>query len=175
MAYPIRPLALSFLSKNMLPILVLLLMACRIGPERLPDEGWGRVVKLIDGDTYDLLLDNNKSVRVRMQGIDAPERGMPYNKVSKQYLGKLCAGQQVRYMKEDVDRYGRLVAKGYLKDGRNLEAEMIKAGMAWHFTRYSSDRKLQALEDEARAARRGLWADSNPMAPWDYRKMKRGS
>ena len=152
---------------------LIFLHACGSAPAQYQSEGWGRVVSIIDGDTYDLLLENGKSVRIRMHGIDAPERGMPYNKVSKEYLGKLCANARIRYVREDTDRYGRMVAKGYLEDGRNLEQEMVRAGMAWHYTRYSSDKKLASLEKDAREKRRGLWQDSNPVAPWEYRKMKR--
>lgn len=165
----------DFLKNGLYIISLLLLMACRTGPGQVPEEGWGRVVSVIDGDTFDLLLDSKKSIRIRLNGIDAPERGMPYGKVSKQYLGKLCAGGRVRYVQKDIDRYGRMVAKCFLPDGSNIEASMVAAGMAWHYTRYSSDKKLQALEDEARANRRGLWQDPNPIAPWEYRKMKRGN
>lgn len=172
MVYPIRPIAFSFLSKTMLPFLVLLVMACRTGPGQVPDEGWGRVVKVIDGDTIDLLPGNKRTFRIRLSGIDAPERGMPFGKAAKDYLGRLCANQRIRYVKQDVDRYGRMVAKCYLQDGRHIESEMLRAGMAWHFTRYSTDQRLQKLEDEARAGRRGLWQDKYPQAPWDYRKTK---
>lgn len=172
---PIRPFLPFFLRRFLLLIPLIVLLACRTGPSQVPDEGWGRVVKVIDGDTIDLLPDSKKTFRIRLSGVDAPERGMPYGKAAKDYLGRLCANQRVRYVKQDVDRYGRMVAKCYLQDGRHVESEMLRAGLAWHYTRYSSDKKLQALEDEARANRRGLWQDPNPIAPWDYRKMKRGN
>jgi len=131
----------------------------------------GLVVKIVDGDTYDLIR-NGVQTRVRMEGIDAPERGMDYYKVSKDYLGSLCMNKKIRLQVSKKDRYGRLIAKSYLPDGRELGEEMVRAGMAWHFKRYSNDAKLARLEREARSARRGLWSAANPTAPWEYRKRK---
>jgi micrococcal nuclease len=130
------------------------------------------VVKIVDGDTYDIIL-NGIQTRIRMQGIDTPERGMDYYKVAKEYLGKLCLHQKVRVVGTEKDRYGRLLAKSYLPDGREIGEEMIRAGMAWHFTKYSNDPKLARLEREARVARIGLWSIPNPIAPWDFRKKKK--
>lgn len=130
------------------------------------------VVKIVDGDTYDIIL-NGIQTRIRMQGIDTPERGMDYYKVAKEYLGKLCLNKKVRVVGTEKDRYGRLLAKSYLPDGREIGEEMIRAGMAWHFTKYSKDPKLARLEREARAARIGLWSIPNPTAPWDFRKKKK--
>jgi endonuclease YncB( thermonuclease family) len=131
----------------------------------------GKVVKIIDGDTYDLLLKNDSTIRIRMNGIDAPERGMPYSKKATKYLGELCQKQCITIKKTSTDRYNRTLAFSYLKDGRELGKELLKAGLAWHYKEYNSDPELAALEDEARKARRGLWHDENPMAPWEYRRL----
>jgi endonuclease YncB( thermonuclease family) len=131
----------------------------------------GYVVKIVDGDTYDVIR-NGVQTRVRMDGIDAPERGMDYYKVSKDYLGSLCMNKKIRLQISKKDRYGRLIAKTYLPDGREAGQEMVRAGMAWHFKKYSSDATLARLEREARSARRGLWSVSNPTPPWEYRKRK---
>lgn len=133
----------------------------------------GKVIAIIDGDTYDLLTEENQSIRIRMEGIDAPERGMAFYRVSKNFLGELCMGQRVRIVQTDTDQYGRAVAWSYLPDGRELGHEMIKAGLAWHFKKYNSDEDLTKLEIHARAARIGLWRDSNPVAPWKHRKLQR--
>jgi endonuclease YncB( thermonuclease family) len=133
----------------------------------------GRAVKILDGDTYDLLLEDNTTVRIRMDGIDAPEKGMPFSKSSKKYLGELCQGQTIKVPKSTKDRYGRIVGFSYLEDGRELSREMLKAGFAWHYKQYNSDPELAALENEARQARAGLWKDKNPMAPWENRKLHR--
>lgn len=138
------------------------------------EAGMGRVVKIVDGDTYDILIDGIQT-RVRMDGIDAPEKGQAFYQVSKDHLGKLCDGQTVRLESKGKDRYGRTLAKSYLAGGREAGAEMIKAGMAWHYKKYSDDAELARMETEARQARKGLWVDSSPVAPWDFRKMKRGN
>lgn len=133
----------------------------------------GRVVSVLDGDTYDLITADNQRYRIRMEGIDAPERGMPYYKASREHLSKLCAGKKVRARWLKKDRNGRLIAWTYLPDGRELSREMIRTGWAWHFTKYNNDPALAALQTGARQRRAGLWADPRPVAPWDYRKMKR--
>jgi micrococcal nuclease len=130
------------------------------------------VVKIIDGDTYDVLIDGVQT-RIRMEGIDAPERGMDFYKKSKEYLGELCIGQQVKVVGDEKDRYGRLIAKTYLEDGREVGEEMVKAGMAWHFKKYSSDKTLNDLEILAREQRVGLWSMPEPIPPWEHRKQKR--
>jgi endonuclease YncB( thermonuclease family) len=133
----------------------------------------GRAVKILDGDTYDLLLEDNTTVRIRMDGIDAPEKGMPFSKASKKYLGELCQGQTIKVQKSTEDRYGRIVGFSYLEDGRELSHEMLKAGLAWHYKQYNSDPELADLENQARQARIGLWKDKNPMTPWENRKLHR--
>lgn len=127
---------------------------------------YGKVVKIVDGDTYDLLINGSKTLRIRMEGIDAPEKGMPFYRVSKDYLGSLCFQKQVRLEKTSMDkRNNRIVGFTYLGDERELGHEMIKAGLAWHFKKYNSDLDLAELENEAREAKRGLWVDDNPMDP----------
>ncbi len=132
----------------------------------------GTVTGIIDGDTYDLLISENRTIRIRMTGIDAPERGMPYYQVSRRYLGELCFHKTVK-IRTTGDDGNRVLAFTYLEDGRELGNEMVRAGLAWHFKKYSSDKNLAALEMEARIARRGLWKDKDPMPPWIYRKMHR--
>src|SRR5690606_26045669 len=107
-----------------------------------------------------------KTVRVRMAGIDAPEKGMPFYKKSKLYLSDLCFGKQLRLEVLKIDRYGRFIAFSYLDSTLELSHEMIKSGMAWHFKEYNNDQDLADLENQAREARVGLWIDSLPMAPW---------
>jgi endonuclease YncB( thermonuclease family) len=133
----------------------------------------GRVVKILDGDTYDLLLEDNTTIRIRMDGIDAPEKGMPFSKASKRYLGELCLAQTIKVLISEEDQYGRTIGFSYLEDERELSHEMLKAGLAWHYKQYNSDPELAALENEARQAQIGLWKDKNPMAPWTNRKLHR--
>lgn len=133
----------------------------------------GKVIAIIDGDTYDVLLQGNKTVRVRMEGIDAPEKGMPFYQKSKKYLSDLCFGKQIKIKITGVDNHERFLAYSYLKDGKELSQEMIKAGFAWHFKKYNSNIKLSELELEAKTLRKGLWVDENSMSPWENRKLHR--
>jgi len=131
-----------------------------------------KVIAIADGDTFSV-LQNKTVVRIRVEGIDAPEKGMPYYKVSKQYLAKLCFNKNVKIKVVKFDRYGRTVARAVLPNGKDVSAEMIKAGLAWHYKKYSSDKLLSTFEIQARKNKYGLWKDQNPIAPWEIRKLRR--
>ena len=133
----------------------------------------GKVISIIDGDTYDALLPSNKTIRVRMEGIDAPEKGMPFYQKSKKYLSSLCFNKQVKIKITGTDDYDRFLAYTYLEDSKELSQEMIKAGYAWHFKKYNSDTVLSNLEIEAKNLKKGLWSEENPMAPWTNRSLHR--
>jgi len=134
---------------------------------------YGNVISIIDGDTFDVLFENNQKIRIRMDGIDAPEKGMPYYKVAKSYLGKLCFRKRVKIVVSKNDIHGRKVAKSYLEDNRELGAEMVKAGLAWRYNKYSSDKNLKSYEANAKKLKIGLWADPHPYPPWEIRKLHR--
>ncbi|HEX8562698.1 MAG TPA: thermonuclease family protein [Flavobacterium sp.] len=131
-----------------------------------------KVVAVFDGDTF-TVLHGKKTIRVRIDAIDAPEKGMPYCKVSKKYLSTLCFGKTVTMKRKKKDRYGRTVARVFLPNGKDISTEMIKAGMAWHYKQYSSDKLLAAYEIQARKNKVGLWKDKHPVAPWQIRKLHR--
>lgn len=133
----------------------------------------GYVIGIIDGDTYDLLLEDKTTIRIRMDGVDAPEKGMPFYKVSKKYLSELCFNKNVTFVQTALDAHSRTVAKTYLEDGRECGEELIKAGLAWHFKKYSTEKKLADLEIEARNKKLGIWSDPRPIAPWEIRKLHR--
>lgn len=133
----------------------------------------GKIIKIVDGDTYDILLNDQTTKRVRMEGIDAPEKGMRFYKAAKDYLGKLCFGNVVRVEQTNKDRYGRIVAKTFITDNQELGLLMVEAGLAWHFKEYSSDQQLANAEIEARNKKTGLWVDKMPIAPWQWRKSKK--
>ncbi len=141
--------------------------------EKTSKKTFGYVIGIIDGDTYDLLLEDKTTIRIRMDGIDAPEKGMPFYKVSKKYLSELCFNKNVIYEQTAQDAHSRIVAKTYLDDGRECGEELIKAGLAWHFKKYSTEKKLADLEIEARNKKIGIWSDPRPMSPWDNRKYHR--
>lgn len=110
--------------------------------------------------------------RIRLRGIDAPESQMPYGKEAKQVLLNLVEGKSLRVLVYDQDRYGRTVADLYSK-GVFIQEVLLKKGCAWHYTAYDHRPELAMWEKEARAARVGLWAASNPQKPWEWRKTKR--
>lgn len=129
-----------------------------------------KVVEIMDGDTVGALrTDTRGYVKIRLAEIDAPEKSQPFGNQSKKSLSDLVFSKIVRVSVQTTDRYGRLVARLYTGE-TDVSAAQLRAGMAWVYTRYSRDPKLPAFEAEARAARRGLWSDAHPVAPWDYRR-----
>ena len=108
-----------------------------------------------------------------MFGIDSPERGQAYNVKAREFTAELIAGKEINVIIRNKDRYGRFVCDVYLQDGTYVNAELVKAGYAWHFTRYSDDEELAQLQDDARVGGRGLWQDEHPIPPWEFRKGKR--
>lgn len=150
-------------------------------PASAPDRAGtlrGSVVSVIDGDTIDVLTPEKKTVRIRLHGIDAPEKAQAYGLAAKECAAKACAGAEVTAVIVDRDRYGRTVADVCLPDGRNLNRVLVAAGMAWWENRYApKDSILRDLEASARADRRGLWSALGtrdpPIRPRDFRA-KRG-
>lgn len=134
----------------------------------------GRVVRITDGDTFEMLVAGNKKLRIRIHGIDAPEREQPFYRKSRDFLGTLCFQKQVSIQIVNKDRWGRLVAHAFTPDGQSIGYKMVENGFAWHFTRYSNDPTLRRLENSARKNKAGLWADKNPVAPWKWRRGNKG-
>jgi endonuclease YncB( thermonuclease family) len=131
------------------------------------------VVGLADGDTLSVLRDG-KAAKVRLYGIDTPEKAQAFGTRARQYASELAFRQTVTVRVRDVDRYGRLVAEVILPDGRSLNHELVQAGMAWWYRQYArNDTALAQLEAEAKAAKRGLWSDPHAVAPWTWRKQRR--
>jgi endonuclease YncB( thermonuclease family) len=138
----------------------------------------GRVVKVADGDTITVLDNTNTQHRIRLQGIDSPEKGQPFGNASRKHLAKLVTGKTVTVKWDKRDRYRRIV--GFvIVDGKDMNLSQLKAGMAWFYRYYQKElspekRKLYArAEDEARANKKGLWQDKNPMPPWEWRRLNR--
>jgi endonuclease YncB( thermonuclease family) len=132
----------------------------------------GQVVKVKDGDSLEIRRDG-ENVGVRVFGVDSPERGQPWSARAKSLTSGLVGNQDVVVVVKDVDRYGRIVGDVKLKDGRDLGRELLREGLAWYYRRYANDPELEKLEDEARAARRGLWSEPHPVPPWRFRSDRR--
>ncbi|MCJ9707769.1 thermonuclease family protein [Bordetella hinzii] len=132
----------------------------------------GRVVAVADGDTLTILDASRQQHRIRLAEIDAPEKGQPFGQRSKQSLSGLCFGREAVIEDRGHDRYGRTIGRVSCA-GIDANAEQVRRGMAWVFDRYATDRSLYAIQDEARAARRGLWSDAAPVPPWEWRAQHR--
>lgn len=128
----------------------------------------GKAVKIIDGDTFDL-LSNGNLYRVRLNGIDCPERGQAYYREAKAALGKFCNNRTITVTYRSKDRNGRLLGDVYAAN-QYINLLLVQQGYAWHFKKYSTDVRLAKAETEARAVKKGLWADGNAIAPWVWRK-----
>lgn len=128
-----------------------------------------RVVGVYDGDTITCLDENNQQQKVRLAGIDAPESSQDFGKVSREALASLVFGRTVEVTTEGRDRYGRWIGQ-ISADDTNVNRQMVATGNAWHYTTYSSDSSLAEAQQQAQQQRLGLWAQDNPVPPWDYRK-----
>ena len=138
----------------------------------------GRVIAVLDGDTITILDASDQQHKIRLAGIDCPEKSQPFGQVAKQSLSDQLFSRQVSIETNKIDRYGRTIGK-VIVDGVDANLGQIKAGMAWHYKQYAKeqpidDRILYAeAEDIARMLKKGLWSDNDPVPPWDWRKSKR--
>jgi endonuclease YncB( thermonuclease family) len=147
----------------------------------------GIVVKIADGDTITVLDSNIVQRRIRIAGIDAPEKGQPFGNASRKRLGELVARKEVRIEFYKHDRYGRIVGKVLVTPpdcptcGKTLDVglEQITMGMAWWYRKYAREQsfedqgRYEFAEQEAEAKKAGLWQDKNPQPPWEFRKSRR--
>jgi micrococcal nuclease len=127
-----------------------------------------RVVGVTDGDTLTVLTAQKTQVKIRLAGIDAPESGQDFGTRAKQAASELAFGKIVTIIERDKDRYGRTVADVWLPDGRSLNRELVRNGLAWWYRKYdANDQALAGLEAEARQATRELWRQTDPKPPWE--------
>lgn len=132
----------------------------------------GKVVGVHDGDTLTLLLPEKTTLKVRLQGIDAPELKQPFGSAAKKTLSDLVFGKTVRLLATGKDRYGRTLGDVHVgKTWVNLA--MVEKGMAWFYVKYSQDARLKEAEAMARARRLGLWSEAQAAPPWDWRGKKK--
>jgi micrococcal nuclease len=130
-----------------------------------------KVVGIKDGDTVVVLDSLNNQTTLRLAEVDCPEKNQPFGTKSKQFTSDQIYLKTIKYIVTDTDRYGRSIAMIYYDtDNKYLSAEIIKAGMGWQYKRYSTSKELATFEDNAKTNKIGLWVDSNPVAPWEFRK-----
>ena len=159
-----------------LSFLIIAFLSCfwtiPIKQEQYPSGLSGKVISVTDGDTIDILYDN-KPLRIRLEHIDCPEirKKQPYGAAAKKFTSDKCFGQVVSIKhRNQIDRNKRLIGEVINADGLNVNKALVKAGLAWHFIKYSSSQEYAALEKAARAMKVGLWTDPNPTPPWNWRK-----
>lgn len=128
-----------------------------------------RVVGVYDGDTVTCLDETNQQQKVRLAGIDAPESSQDFGKVSREALASLVFGRTVEVTDQGRDRYGRWIGQVSV-DGVDVNRQMVATGNAWHYTAYSNDSSLAQAQQQAQSQQLGLWAQQDPVPPWDYRK-----
>jgi endonuclease YncB( thermonuclease family) len=136
-----------------------------------PSSFSAKVVRVTDGDTIVVLLGKTQH-KIRLEGIDAPEKGQAFGTKARQALADKIFGQTVRVVWRKRDRYHRILGRVYLGD-RDISLEMIRDGMAWRFKRFNKEKALAEAEQQAREARRGLWAAKDPIPPWEWRKLQK--
>lgn len=129
------------------------------------------IVGITDGDTLTALI-KGKEAKVRLAQIDAPEKGQPFGSTAKQALSDLAYGKDCEIEAVDQDRYGRLVGQ-VVCGGLDVNAEMVRTGHAWAYRKYLIDNNLLELEAAAKGKRIGLWVDSAPIEPWEWRRQKK--
>ena len=131
------------------------------------------VVKVSDGDTITVIDAGGNQVRVRLWGIDAPEKAQAFGEASRRQLAAVVAGKDVRLERRGHDRYGRLLAEVYVGD-ENANLEQVRGGWAWHYAAFARKATAYAeAEKSARERRCGLWADANPVPPWEWRRFNK--
>ena len=136
----------------------------------------GKVIKVSDGDTLTVLTPKGHFISVRLYGVDCPEARQNGGSEATEFTRSLAFMEEVRLTPMSKDQYGRTVAVVHLKDGRNLNEELLKSGHAWLYTSYCHESFCAAwkmLEQKAKQEKKGLWAKPNPQAPWNWRKNNR--
>jgi micrococcal nuclease len=149
--------------RNLIITLVLILL-----PACLLAQICGKVISITDGDTFTMLLGDNTKIKVRLHGIDCPEKSQDFGQVAKQYAADKIFGEQVCIDDKGKDRYGRTIGTVHYGN-RILNEDLLSAGLAWHYLKYDQSIRYSNLEGAAKKSKAGLWSQSNPIAPWDFR------
>ncbi|MDR2955960.1 MAG: thermonuclease family protein [Prevotella sp.] len=154
--------------KILLYSIFLFFFACNTDSEIIT----GEVVSVADGDTFTMKTMTGERIKVRLYGIDAPERGQDFSNKSRQLLNDLCYGKIVDVHSQGYDQYDRLLGFVYI-DGLNVNEEMVRQGLAWYYNHFVDDHRLDSLEQVAREKKLNIWSRKNPTNPYEYRKKQR--
>jgi endonuclease YncB( thermonuclease family) len=142
------------------------------------EEFTGTVTRVADGDTVTLLVENGDKIKIRLVGIDAPEKDQPHGLVSKSYLEEIIEGKQINARCEKKDRYKRWLCKIFF-GGADMNLRQVELGNAWWYRAYAKDQSIAdrvvyaEAESNARNNKLGLWAGASPVPPWDWRRLQK--
>jgi len=159
-------------------VLLLALIGASSSSPSWADVLTGKIVELADGDTVTVLDERKQQHKIRLAGIDAPERKQPYADASRKHLASLVFGKNVEVRFHKKDRYGRLVGTVFL-DGSDVNLRQVNAGLAWHYKAYEREQSEQErldyseAEETAHRLRLGLWQEPHPVPPWDFRRARK--
>jgi len=171
--WAIEPLVWLRLVPRLWPLVVLLAFLIP-APDAAVSEYQGEVVRVLDGDTIEV-LHNQHPERIRLSRIDCPEKRQSYGQKAKHAASVLAFGKDVTIQTHGHDKYRRTLGDVILLGGINLNQQLVKDGWCWWYRKYApGDMAIEGLEKDAREARKGLWADPSPSPPWVYRKARRG-
>ena len=129
----------------------------------------GKVISVLDGDTFVVLDKNNNQTHIRFYGIDCPEKKQAFGQAAKKFTADLSFKKLITVIVKGKDVYGRTIGIVNLPDGKCLNEELLKAGLAWHYTKFDNSVSYASLQTEAKKNKRGLWADKNQIPPWEFR------
>jgi len=155
------------------PILLLLISLTLATNALSNDLMAARVISVTDGDNLTVIGSDNKQVLIRLHGLDCPELPQPFGEKAKEFTSNLCFGKIIMYRMIGIDRFDRTIAGVFLEDGKELNLEILKAGLAWCYGRHLKRQDYADAEEGARKAGIGLWADKEPTPPWEWRKDRR--
>jgi endonuclease YncB( thermonuclease family) len=164
---------INFNRAGVLVVIALALMTTATHAETLT----GRVVGIADGDTLTLLDATKTQHKIRLAGIDSPEKSQPFGQHCKKSLSDLAYDRVATVESSKLDRYGRVIGKVWV-DSQDVNLEQIRRGCGWHYKKYQNEQSLDdqlsynSAEVSARANKVGLWSDNNPVPPWDFRNAK---
>ena len=169
----VRRLIPALTGKNYIKIVLLGLAICLSVMASADGNIAGQVVSVADGDTLTVLDDTHQQHKIRLAGIDAPEKAQPFGQASKQRLSELCYQKQAIVVVVNTDRYGRMVGDVTCDDVHANE-EMLRSGHAWVYRHYDKGfAYFYAIEDAAKEAKLGLWVDDSPTPPWEWRHSRK--
>ena len=163
---------MNFVKSFFKVFLLFILLSCSNESKKTNKSIVGKVIAVKDGDTIDILFDG-KPLTIRFAHIDCPEKKQPFGNMAKKFTSDRCFGQTVTNLNDyKFDRNKRLIGVIINEQGENLNKALVKAGLAWHYLKYSTDETYSNLESLARQEKVGMWSDPNINEPWNWRKRK---